>query len=194
MEAPPLPTFAPSPGSGRTVVDLDADALTHCANFLGLQDLANMAMTCKLFRHAAYSDSMWRRFFRESWPEHFISSHLSGARDLYLARQTAVHQFKFEDPLKLQISAHALPHSHVLLNKNDLILAQGRSQRCFKGHNSPVTSLADKLLGNSSMKMLASGGEDGSVRLWSFNSSGKRQPLAATFHGHERPISFLSVA
>ena len=71
---------------------------------------------------------------------------------------------------------------------------QGRSQRCFKGHNIPVTTLADRLLGVSGTKLLASGGEDGSVRLWSMGTSVKRQPLVATFHGHERPVSLLTVA
>uniref|UniRef100_A0A1D1YXI1 F-box/WD repeat-containing protein sel-10 n=1 Tax=Anthurium amnicola TaxID=1678845 RepID=A0A1D1YXI1_9ARAE len=257
---PPPPTTAASLGSSRTVADLDADSLAHCAGFLGIRDLAHMAISCRLFRQAAYSDSIWRRLFRESWPHHFMSSELSDAREAYLSRQMAVQQFKFDDPLKFNIPAHACPHSHIILNRNDIIFSQGsqilkidtsrneaatcetlrahnaritcmrlfplsdtslfrneaqkdenvlvtsssdhtirlwwkgRSQRCFKGHNSPVTTMADRLLGNSSMKILASGGEDGSVRLWSFSSSGKRHPLVTTFHGHEKPVSFLSVA
>ncbi|RRT46658.1 hypothetical protein BHE74_00054805, partial [Ensete ventricosum] len=69
----------------------------------------------------------------------------------------------------------------------------GRSQRCFRGHNGPVTTLADTLLGNSGSKVLASGGEDCTVRLWSVGASGKQHPLL-TYHGHEKPLSFLTVA
>lgn len=71
---------------------------------------------------------------------------------------------------------------------------KGRSCRSFKGHNGPVTTLADKLLGNCERKVLASGGEDCTVRLWLVGSSGKRHPLTMTYHGHEKPISCLSVA
>lgn len=70
---------------------------------------------------------------------------------------------------------------------------QGRSQRCFRGHNGPVTTLADTLLGNSGSKVLASGGEDCTVRLWSVGASGKQHPLL-TYHGHEKPLSFVTVA
>lgn len=73
---------------------------------------------------------------------------------------------------------------------------QGSSFRCFKGHNGPVSTLSDKLLGDVGSKVLASGGEDGTVRLWSLSSSGKRGQHApnATLHGHEKPIKLLSVA
>ncbi|XP_043724446.1 F-box/WD repeat-containing protein pof1-like [Telopea speciosissima] len=69
-------------------------------------------------------------------------------------------------------------------------------QHCLRGHNGPVTTLSDKLLGDCSGKVLASGGEDGTVRLWSLTSSGKRgqRALRTTFHGHEKPVSLLSVA
>ncbi|XP_078428113.1 ribosome biogenesis protein WDR12 homolog [Wolffia australiana] len=245
----------------RTLADLNADALTHCASFLGLSDLARMAMACRTLHQAAYSDSIWRRLFRESWPQNFIPLETSGARAAYLARRNAVRQFKFDDPVMFNLPAYALPQSHLLFDRDDIILAQGssiqilkvdtstwettceairahnsritcvrliplnetflfrnemqknentivtsssdhtirlwwkgRSQRCFKGHNVPVTTLADRLLGKSGTKLLASGGEDGSIRLWSLGSSVKRQPFVATFHGHERPISFLTVA
>lgn len=73
---------------------------------------------------------------------------------------------------------------------------QGSCRRCFRGHNGSVTALSDKLLGNGTGKVLASGGEDGTVRLWSLSSSGKRGQLAlkATFYGHEKPIKLMSVA
>lgn len=75
-------------------------------------------------------------------------------------------------------------------------MLQGSCQRCFRGHNGPVSTLSDKLLGDSSAKLLASGGEDGTVRLWSLSSSAKRgqHALKATFYGHEKPIKLMSVA
>ncbi|CAL4978300.1 unnamed protein product [Urochloa decumbens] len=66
--------------------------------------------------------------------------------------------------------------------------------RCYKGHSAPVTALADKLLVDSESKVLASGGEDCTIRLWSMGTRAKNHPLIATFHGHEKALSFLSVA
>ncbi|KAF0916042.1 hypothetical protein E2562_000671 [Oryza meyeriana var. granulata] len=66
--------------------------------------------------------------------------------------------------------------------------------RCFKGHSGPVTALSDKLLGDGEFKVLASGGEDCTVRLWSMSTRGKNHPLLSTFHGHEKTLSLLSVA
>ncbi|RLM91880.1 pleiotropic regulator 1-like [Panicum miliaceum] len=66
--------------------------------------------------------------------------------------------------------------------------------RCYKGHSAPVTALADKLLADGEFKVLASGGEDCTVRLWSMSTRAKNHPLIATFHGHEKALSFLSVA
>lgn len=73
-------------------------------------------------------------------------------------------------------------------------LTQGGARRCFKGHSGPVLSLADTLLGDSGSKILASGGEDCTVRLWSLNPSGRQHPLVSTYRGHEKPLSFLTVA
>lgn len=44
--------------------------------------------------------------------------------------------------------------------------------------------------------MLASAGEDGTVRLWSLASSGKRgqHALKATLYRHEKPVTLMSVA
>lgn len=66
--------------------------------------------------------------------------------------------------------------------------------RCFRGHSGPVTALSDKLLGDGEFKLLASGGEDCTVRLWSMSTRGKNHPLISTFHGHEKALSLLSVA
>ncbi|CAO2181185.1 unnamed protein product [Urochloa humidicola] len=65
---------------------------------------------------------------------------------------------------------------------------------CYKGHSAPVTALADKLLVDGESKVLASGGEDCTIRLWSMGTRAKNRPLIATFHGHEKALSFLSVA
>ncbi|CAO2193984.1 unnamed protein product [Urochloa humidicola] len=66
--------------------------------------------------------------------------------------------------------------------------------RCYKGHSAPVTALADNFLVDSESKVLASGGEDCTIRLWSMGTRAKNRPLIATFHGHEKALSFLSVA
>lgn len=77
-----------------------------------------------------------------------------------------------------------------------VFLFQGTCQRCFRGHTGPVLTLSDKLLDGVSIKLLASGGEDGTIRLWSLGSSGKRgqRALKATFYGHEKPVKQVSVA
>ena len=66
--------------------------------------------------------------------------------------------------------------------------------RCYKGHSGPVTALADKLLDDGECKILATGGEDCTIRLWSMNTRAKKHPLISTLHGHEKTLSLLSVA
>ncbi|KAK3036664.1 hypothetical protein RJ639_030233 [Escallonia herrerae] len=252
----------------KSITDLDMDSMVQCASYLNLQDLSNMAMSCKFLNSVAYSDPVWHRLFRERWPQEIISgiSQISGAREAYLARCTALHQFKFVDPLLADFLTDAKPHDHSLLDRDDIIFSQGplirivkiasfrggqeplvtprltghnaritcmrlfslnetplfRSetqrngnvlvtsscdhsirlwskgccQRCFRGHNGPVTTLSDKLLGDGTEKSFASGGEDGTVRLWSLSSSGRRgqHALKATLKGHEKPVVLLSVA
>lgn len=76
---------------------------------------------------------------------------------------------------------------------------QGRSLRTLRGHQGPVNTLADQLLGKEgSPPVLASGGTDGTVRLWNLSSSSSssrgRSPLLATLHGLEPSIKQLAVA
>ncbi|KAL4332530.1 hypothetical protein GQ457_07G002290 [Hibiscus cannabinus] len=245
------------------ITDLDEDSLAHCATYLSLQDLSNLAMTSKFLKKIAYSDSIWLHHFRLRWPLEMLSSCSSGVRKAYLDWRTALHQFKFADPFVLDLYTEARPLDHILLDKNDIIFSQGSiirmmktdsflsggslarmsdhnaritcmrlfplnetslvrgeiqreenvlvtsscdhsirlwwkgtCQRCFRGHNGAVSTLSDKLLGDGGLKVLASGGEDGTVRLWSLTSSGKRgqQALKATLYGHQKPVSLMSVA
>ncbi|CAN6702562.1 unnamed protein product [Malus baccata var. baccata] len=72
---------------------------------------------------------------------------------------------------------------------------KGYCWRQFRGHSSQVTTLSDKLLGNGAGKVFASGGEDGTVRLWSlsfFRKQGKHS--LGTFFGHKNPIQLMSVS
>lgn len=255
-----------SSSSNTTITDLNMDSLVHCASYLNLRDISNLAMSCNYLRRVAYSDPIWLRFSRERWSEQISSSfpQASGTREAYLARHTALNQFKFIDPLVADSYKEAQPFNHLFLNNNDIIFSQGslvhmmridsflggrpslsrlfdhnatitcmrlfplaetslfRSekqrndnvlvtsscdhsirlwwkgtcQRCFRGHNGPVTSLSDKLLGNGSGKIFASGGVDATVRLWSLSSTGKRgqQALKATLYGHDKAIVSMSVA
>ncbi|KAL0350923.1 UNVERIFIED_CONTAM: hypothetical protein Sradi_4241500 [Sesamum radiatum] len=251
--------------SSTTITDLDMDSLTRCASYLSLRDISNMAMSCKYLSRAAYSDSIWQSLYREAWP-HVVplrSCQDSSIREAYLSRHTALHQFKYVDPLLCDIYTVGKPPHHILFDKNNIIFSQGPlihslnnddlingnisfltrvnhnaritctrlfslgeaylhqsesekddnvlitssndhfirlwskgGSRCFKGHNGPVLTLSDKILGDDSGKLFASGGEDGTVCLWSINSSGKRgqHALKATLYGHEKAVSLMAVA
>ncbi|KAK7266327.1 hypothetical protein RIF29_18970 [Crotalaria pallida] len=255
--------------SATKITDLDEDSLAQCASYLNLHDVCNLASTCSFLKSVAYSDPIWQRFFREQWQK-LPSSSLptSGARDMYLARHTAVQQFKFTDPFYCNLYATSDPVKDLFFARNAIFFSQGsivqgitmtsnpkgttvdflgmhslrghkaritctrlfsldeiplsqgqteREQnvlvtsscdrtiriwwkgsclRCLRGHSSPVLSLSNKLLGDDSSKVLASGGEDGTVRLWSLGPSGKRgqHALKATLHGHQKPVNLMSVA
>ncbi|XP_022750619.1 uncharacterized protein LOC111299605 [Durio zibethinus] len=265
MAEPPSspPQSATTAAATTKITNLDEDSLAHCATYLSLQDLSNLAMTSKFLQKVAYSDSIWLHRFRERWPLEMLSSSSSGVRKAYLDCRTALHQLKFADPFVLDLYTEERHFDHLLLDKNDIIFSQGyiirmmkidsflsggslirmsdhnaritcmrlfplnetsllRSemqreenvlvtsscdhsirmwwkgacQRCFRGHNRAVSTLSDKLLGDSGVKVLASGGEDGTVRLWSLSSSGKRgqQALKATLYGHQKPVTLMSVA
>lgn len=266
MDPPPSTSHSRSPGppaaAATAITDVDVDALAHCADHLTLQEVSNMAMSCRFLRRVAYSDSVWHRLYREKWPRQASASFATGVRRAYLDRLSVLQQFKFVDPLVIDYLTEATCNA-ILLEKNNVVLAQGSTlrfmkfdislgqwesvialndhnakvtcmrlfplsvisssrgemesqesalvtsscdrsirlwwkgacQRCFRGHNGPVLSLSNKLIGEGKGRVLASGGDDGTVRLWSL-SSGKRgqQALKTTFYGHEKPVKFISVA
>ncbi|KAI3779432.1 hypothetical protein L2E82_09151 [Cichorium intybus] len=258
----PSPLTSPNLDSSTKVTDMDMDSLVYCASYLTLQEIGNMAISCKFLNRVVNSDSIWRRLFRERWPRQapHIMSQTSGARESYLARYRALQQFKFLDYQVSEIYMGA-KSSDLLFSKNSIIISQGPSiqilsidkllegsvslnghraritsmrlfplketslfqnetqinenvlvtsscdhsirlwwkgscQRCFRGHNDPVTILSDKLLGDGTGKVFASGGEDSTVRLWSLNSSGKRGQgaLKATLNGHKKPLVLMCVS
>ncbi|KAL3346783.1 hypothetical protein AABB24_025293 [Solanum stoloniferum] len=73
---------------------------------------------------------------------------------------------------------------------------KGRCQRSFRICNVSVSAISDKLLGDRPSKILASGGSDGIVRLWSLDCSGKlsQHDLKAVLYGHDKPAVLMSVA
>ena len=138
------------------ITDLNEDSLAHCATFLNLHDIFNLATTCKYLRQAAYSDSIWQRLFRfsispsisillfyefpnqqlglsfcfcrERW-QHLLppldsSVASGGARDAYLARLSALQQFKFEDPLVVDMLTEPEPYSLMLLDRDDVFVSR----------------------------------------------------------------------
>ncbi|KAH6774501.1 transmembrane protein [Perilla frutescens var. frutescens] len=257
--------------SSTAITDLGVDTLAHCASYLSLRDISNMAMSCRYFNQVACSDSIWQSLYRQEWPHVGPPTHHeSSIREAYLSRHTAIRQFKYVDPQRYDTYLVGKPPHSLLFDKKAIIFSQGSSlysvrtddlihegissapqsfsfeargnhnarvtcmrlfsrteanqcqneserddnvlitsssdhfihlwskggNRCFKGHTGPVLTLSDKLLGNGNGKILASGGEDGTVRLWSVNSSGKRgqQALKATLYGHEKAVPLMSVA
>ncbi|CAN4079348.1 unnamed protein product [Withania somnifera] len=210
-----------------SITDLDMDALVHCASYLNLHDLSNMAMSSKYLQRAAYSDSIWQSLF--SWYKTTMLNHticitcfllitcMQGSsvhvlnidnflygRDPYVtlrdhtARITCLRLIPFEETClyssKMQKYDNLLVTSS--FDHSIRLWWKGHCQRSFRGHNGSVSTLSDKLLGDRPSKILASGGLDGTVRLWSLDSSGKRgqHALKATLYGHERPVVLMSVA
>ncbi|CAH1437640.1 unnamed protein product [Lactuca virosa] len=62
-----LPPASPSTSTNHVsttkVTDMDIDSLVHCASYLTLQDISNMALSCKYLNRVVYSDSIWRRLY-----------------------------------------------------------------------------------------------------------------------------------
>ncbi|KAG4914566.1 hypothetical protein JHK87_052123 [Glycine soja] len=181
-----------------TITDLNEDCIAHCAGHLSLGDVCNLAMASSALKRLAYSDSIWQRFFScssgiEQFADVCFFTILHSA-DLVLCgdQGSCVEMIDLDGCLK-RTSAHFF---HSLCYHKARISSEGSSLRCFRGHNGPVLSLSNKLLGEDGRKVLASGGEDGTVRLWSLGSSGKRGQLAlkATLYGHEKPVNLMSVA
>ncbi|PIN16330.1 Nucleosome remodeling factor, subunit CAF1/NURF55/MSI1 [Handroanthus impetiginosus] len=113
------------------------------------------------------------------------------------ARVTCMRLFSLSEPYKCQSASERNDNILITSSSDHFIRLWSKGgSRCFKGHTGPVLTLSDKLLGDDGRKMFARGGEDGTVRLWSIYSSGKRgqHALKATLHGHEKAVSLMSVA
>lgn len=63
---------------------------------------------------------------RDSWPDHILSSSSQAleVRDAYMARRTALQQFKFVDPFVADFYTVPQPYSHVVMDKNDVVFSQ----------------------------------------------------------------------
>lgn len=137
--------------STTKITDMDMDTLVHCATYLNLEDISNMAISCKFLNRLVYSDSIWQQLFRftyflnsilcyifsddnwnlilffffflrERWP-HIVSQTSGGVREAYLARFTALQQFKFVDPLVSNVYLEA-KISDLLLTKDSIFSSQ----------------------------------------------------------------------
>ncbi|PKH69521.1 hypothetical protein CRG98_050112, partial [Punica granatum] len=190
---------SPSPSTGdhgsetepaTSITDLDVDALAHCTSYLSLQDVSNMAMSCKFLNRVAYSDLVWHRLYREQWPQQLPPSFTSGVREAYLDRVSALQQFKFVDPLVADFYTDAKPYQHILLDKNLMVLSQGSSIQMMKidsflhgrdfvlllnDHKARVTctrlfpfneTSLSRSESQSKEKILVSSSSDHSIRLW----------------------------
>lgn len=111
------------------------------------------------------------------------------------ARVTCMRLFPLIDTPLFRSDAHTNEKALVTSSTDRTVRLYWKGHsRCYKGHSGPVTALADKLLGDGEFKVLATGGEDCTIRLWSMNTRAKKHPLVSTLHGHEKTLSLLSVA
>lgn len=134
MDPPPSTSHSRSPGppaaaAATAITDVDVDALARCADHLTLQEVSNMAMSCRFLRRVAYSDSVWHRLYREKWPRQASASFATGVRRAYLDRLSVLQQFKFVDPLVIDYLTEATCNA-ILLEKNNVVLAQTFSPQC----------------------------------------------------------------
>ncbi|KAL6225604.1 hypothetical protein ACLB2K_004453 [Fragaria x ananassa] len=87
-----------------------------------------MAMTCKNLQKVVYSDSIWRRFFNESWPQQTRRSAASPASrvsEAYIRRHTDMMQFKFPDPVVTDFITDTKLVNHILLDEKQIIFSKG---------------------------------------------------------------------
>ncbi|KAF4390736.1 hypothetical protein G4B88_015626 [Cannabis sativa] len=77
-----------------------------------------------------------------------------------------------------------------------VMLVLGSCYKTFRGHSGTVSALSDELLGDGVGNILASGGEDGTVRLWSLEAGVKsgQHALKATLCGHDKTVKLMSLA
>uniref|UniRef100_A0A803QM65 Uncharacterized protein n=2 Tax=Cannabis sativa TaxID=3483 RepID=A0A803QM65_CANSA len=73
---------------------------------------------------------------------------------------------------------------------------KGSCYKTFRGHSATVSALSDELLGDGVGNILASGGDDGTVRLWSLEAGVKsgQHALKATLCGHDKTVKLMSLA
>eukprot|EP00897_Mesotaenium_endlicherianum_P010180 jgi/Mesen1/9190/ME000591S08517 len=115
------------------LLNLDADSLVQCLRGLPLNDLLNVATSCRRLRDAAYSDNLWEDLCRKKWPSRQTCSgtyQFCGDREAYLDRQLASHQLRYYDPDEVAWSlSSSAAVNHLLLSREEnlVTVAQGSS-------------------------------------------------------------------